>query len=336
MKKNTVFLALILLCALSSAAQPKPPLTLKQAIPLPKVTGRFDHLAIDLGGDRLFIAATGDHAVEVIGLKTGKVLQSIDGLGKPHGLAWDAATGSLYVSDGSLGELRVYKGTPFALAGTIKLSGDADDMAYDAARQLLFVGHGGKDAANPARIAIVNTGDFSVTANVPVDMHPEGLAVDPKSGRVFANLADAGAVVAIDTHARSIAAQWKLTAAEDNVPLAFDAQHRLLYLACRTPGTLIALDAATGKEVASLPAAAGADDLFYDPTLSRIYLIGGSGEVDAYQVDEAKALHPLAVLHTVAGAKTGLFVPAQKLLYLGVPGDGSHAAEIRVYATDSH
>ena len=65
-------------------------------------------------------------------------------------------------------------------------------------------------------------------------------------------------------------------------------EHQLLYVACRTPGTVIALDAATGKEVASLPAAGGADDLFYDPALRRVYVISGAGEVDAYQVDKAK------------------------------------------------
>jgi YVTN family beta-propeller protein len=51
------------------------------------VQGKFDHLAIDIKGNRLFIAATGNHSVEVIDLKSNKVQQSIVGLGKPHGLA---------------------------------------------------------------------------------------------------------------------------------------------------------------------------------------------------------------------------------------------------------
>ena len=82
------------------------------------------------------------------------------------------------------------KGKPLALAGNIKLSDDADDMVYDEARHLLFVGHGGKDAANPANVAVVNTATFALKANVAVAAHPEGLAVDPQSGRVFANIAD--------------------------------------------------------------------------------------------------------------------------------------------------
>jgi 4-phytase / acid phosphatase len=333
MKTIAIMLASIALCGSTAKAQPKPPLTLQRTIALPGVSGKFDHLAIDEAGNRLFIAATGNHSVEVIDLKTDKVQQSITGLGKPHGLAWVAATGSLYVSDGALAELRVYKGTPLVLAGKIKLSDDADDMVYNDASHLLFVAHGGKDAANPAMVAIVNTGDFSLAANVPVTTHPEGLDLDARSGRVFANLADSGEVAVIDTATNAISTHWKLTKAADNVPLAYDSEDRVLYIACRTPGTVIAVNATTGKEVASQPAAGGIDDLFYDAALRRVYAISGAGEVDAYQADGAKSLHPLEVLHTAAGAKTALFVAVRNLLYVGVPGAGDHAAEIRVYAT---
>jgi len=320
--------------SVSGTAQALPPaLQLSRTIVLSGVSGKFDHLAIDAAGHRLFIAATGNHSVEVIDLKTDKVEQSIAGMGKPHGLAWVAATGSLYVADGSLGELRVYHGSPLTLAGKIKLSDDADDMVYDAADRLLFVGHGGIDAANPANVAVVSTEPFGLVANLPVATHPEALEIDPQSRRVFANIADSNEVAVIDIASKAITARWKLTKAAENVPLAFDGEHQLLYVACRRPGTLIALDAASGKEVAGLPAAAGADDLFYDPALKRVYVISGPGEVDAYQVDEAKTLHTLGVLHTAAGAKTALFFAAQNLLYVGVPGVDGHAAQIRVYRT---
>jgi 4-phytase/acid phosphatase len=308
-------------------------LQLSRTIALTGVTGKFDHLAIDTADNLLFITAGTNHSVEVIDLKTDKVRQSITGLGKPHGLAWEASTGSLYVSDGQLAELRVYKGSPLVLAGKMKLSDDADDMALDEERHLLFVAHGGKDAANPANVAIVNTANFSLVANVSTAAHPEGVTFDPKSGRVFANIADSNEVLAINSAGKTITADWKLTKAGDNVPVAFDGEDELLFVACRTPGMVIALDAATGKEIASLPAAPGADDLFYDSSLRRVYVISGAGEIDSYQVDKKKSLRPLEVVHTAAGAKTALFVPTQSLLYVGVPGVGGKAAEIHVFST---
>jgi hypothetical protein len=62
-------------------------------------------------------------------------------------------------------------------------------------------------------------------------------------------------------------------------------------------------------------------------------MISGVGEVDTYQVDEAGAVRPLGVLQTAPGAKTGLFVPSENLLYLGVPGTADHPVEIRTYST---
>lgn len=330
---TTLVLTASLLSMTGQAQTSAPPLQLSRTIVLAGVTGKFDHLAIDTADNLLFITAGTNHSVEVIDLKRDAVRQSITGLAKPHGLAWDSATGSLYVSDGQLAELRVYKGTPFALADKIKLSDDADDMAYDETRHLLFVAHGGKDAANPANVATVNTTNFSLAANVATSAHPEGVTFDPKSGRVFANVADSNEVAAIDPAGKTIVARWKLTKAADNVPIAFDSGDQLLFVACRTPGMVIALDAITGKEIASQPAAPGADDLFYDPALRRVYVISGAGEVDSYQVDEARNLHPLEVVHTAAGAKTALFVPAQNLLYVGVPGVGGKPAEIRVFST---
>ena len=332
MKKITLTLALVLLCASFTNAQTKSPLTLQQTIPLPGVTGKFDHFAVDTERGLLFAAATGNHSGEVVDLKTNKVRQSIAGLGKPHGLVWVGSTGSLYVADGALGELMVYNGTPLALAGTLKLSDDADDMVYDEASHLLFVGHGG--AANPAKIAVVDTIRFSIVASLSVATHPEALEIDAHERRVFANIAESNEVAVIDLASRAITAQWKLSRAGDNVPLAYDVARHLLYVGCRTPGTLIALDAATGKEVAVAPAAEGVDDLFYDAALSRVYLISGAGEVDSYQVGRDKSLRRLGTLLTAAGAKTGLLVPAQNLLYVGIPGAGVQSAQIRVYSTE--
>jgi DNA-binding beta-propeller fold protein YncE len=326
-----IALLLSLFAASPSAAQTlAPAFHLVRTISLPRISGKFDHFAFDAAGNRLFAAATGNHSVQVIDLKNDEVEQSIIGLGKPHGLAWVPATGSLYVADGALAELRVYTGIPLALAGKIKLSDDADDMVYDETSHLLFVGHGSNDAA---MVALVDTQHFNLLANLSVATHPEALDIDPASHRVFANIAGSSEIAVIDTAAKDVTAHWKLTRATDNVPLAFDSEHQILFVACRTPGTLIALDATTGKELASLPAAGGADDLFYDPALRRVYLISGSGEVDAYQVDKAKALHSLGALKTAASAKTALFVPSQNLLYVGVPGIAERPAEIRVYST---
>lgn len=312
-----------------------PPLQIVKTIPLLGVTGKFDHFAIDTAGNRLFVAATGNHSVEVVNLTTGKVEQSITGLGKPHGLAWIEHTHSLYVADGSLAELRCYQGSSLKLTGTLKLSNDADDMVYNEANHLLFVGHGGSDAASPALIAVVDTDTFDLKANIPVATHPEALDIDVEGQRVFANIADSSEVALLDGAGKAVTSRWKLAKASDNVPLAYDASHHVLYVACRKPASLIAIDATSGKELSAAPIGQGADDLFYNSALHRVYVISGASEVDEFQIDSSGGLHSLGIIHTAPGAKTALFVPSQALLYVGVPGIDGHPSEIRVYATTS-
>ena len=323
--------ALLLLSSLAASSQTSQ-LQLNQTIPLPGVAGKFDHFAIDAIGHRLFAAAAGNHSVEVIDLKTAKVEQSIAGLGKPHGLAWDQAAGSLYVSDGSNAELRLYKGSPLKLAGSIKLSDDTDDMVFDEAHHLLYVGHGGGSAAVPAKVAVIDTAKFALLANLTMASHPEGLDLDEQHRRIFANIADSAEVTVIDGASNTVVAHWKLSGATDNVPMAYDSGRMRLYVACRTPAALLQLNASTGAENARVATGDGADDLFFDAAQGRLYVISGAGEVDVIRVD-GNGMATVGVTHTAVGAKTALFVPAENNLYVGVPATGAKPAEIRVYST---
>src|SRR5436853_7258882 len=65
----------------SASRSSSAPLVLVQRIPLPNVTGRMDHLGIDLEGHRLFAAALGENqnTVEVVDYQAGKRIFSIRG-----------------------------------------------------------------------------------------------------------------------------------------------------------------------------------------------------------------------------------------------------------------
>lgn len=332
MNLETAAVVLLLSLGASSAGtQASPPLTLQRAIALPNGTGKFDHFAFDLNTTRLFIAATGNHSVEVLDLNAGKVTESLTGIGKPHGLAW--VPGFLYAADGTQGDVKIFAGSPLNQSKSVKLSDDADDMVYDPKSKLLYVGHGGGDAANPAAIAVIDTTDQKLLTNLPVATHPEGLDIDNAHDRIFVNVAESAEVIVIDGASHTQAASWKLMRAKDNVPLTYDAEHEVLFVACRTPARLLELDANSGRELADLPSHDGADDVFYDPELHRIYLIAGSGAIDVYEIDAGKAVRTIGTIPTSPGAKTGLLVPSQHALFVGAPATGSKQAEILHYST---
>ena len=65
---RATFLIGTLLLGSGAARAQNGPLRLVQTIPMPGVEGRIDHLAVDLKGQRLFVAALGNNTVEVVDL----------------------------------------------------------------------------------------------------------------------------------------------------------------------------------------------------------------------------------------------------------------------------
>jgi YVTN family beta-propeller protein len=58
-------------------------LHLVTTIQLPNVSGRIDHLAFDTKNQTIFVAALGNNTVEVVDLKSRKVIQTIKGQHEP-------------------------------------------------------------------------------------------------------------------------------------------------------------------------------------------------------------------------------------------------------------
>ncbi len=119
-----------------------PPLKLVGTIPMPGVSGRIDHLSIDLKGRRLFVSALGNNTVEVLDLASGKDIHSITGMHEPQGVFFVPESNRIFVANGGDGVVRVLDGSSYKQLSTVQLSSDADDIRYDAAHHLVFVGYG--------------------------------------------------------------------------------------------------------------------------------------------------------------------------------------------------
>src|SRR4051812_43610695 len=101
------------------------PLRLLQTVSLEGVEGRFDHFAVDVTGERLFVAAIGNNTVEVIDLRGGKRMQTLRGMQKPAGLLWVGDRNRLYVASSGDGALDIFHGSSFELIKSIKELDDA-------------------------------------------------------------------------------------------------------------------------------------------------------------------------------------------------------------------
>lgn len=316
----------ILLCALaggSRAAEPEAPLVLEHAIPLTGVSGRIDHMAVDLGRKRLFVAELGNGSVDVLDLSTGRALDRIGGLRAPQGIGYAPAADVIAVASAGDGSVRLFRGEDLSPAGKIELGNDADNIRLDPRSGRLFVGYG------DGGLAVLDPASRAVASRAKLPAHPEGFQIDPVARRAFVNVPEARQVAVLDLDTGRQVANWRVAGLRGNFPMALDAADAVLATVFRSPARLVLLDAGSGAVEATLDTCGDADDVFFDPRRHRIYVSCGAGAIDVMQ-REAAGYRRLSRIGTAPGARTSLFVPELDRLFVaaraGGLGPGSEAA----------
>jgi len=298
-------------------------LLLAQTIDLPGVSGRIDHLAVDLEGKRLFVAALAAGSLEVVDLSAGRVVARFASLVEPQGVAYLAARHRVVVASGGSGRVEAYEGAPSAVAAVSNLD-DADNVRFDARSDQLWVGYG-------RALALLDPQTLAVTRKIELPGHPEAFELEPAGLRVFVNVPSAGQVVVIDRQSATIASTWPVTGAAGNFPMALDESSNRLYIATRRPALLQTYDTTTGKRVAELAICGDADDLFFDAQRRQLYAVCGQGVVAVVAKRGTDRYEVVERLETAPGARTGLFVPRLSTLFVAVPARAGAAAQIRAY-----
>ncbi len=301
------------------------PLQLEEQIPVPHVAGRLDHFSADVKRKRLFVSALGNNTVEVIDTFQGKVIHSIPGLSQPQGPLYVPGFDKLYVANAADGKVRVFDGATYTLKKTIDFGKDPDNIRYDAASKKVFVGFGEEDGG----IAMIDPAtDERVGAVLKTEGHPESFQVEASGERVYANVPDAGNVVESIDRKTGAVTKWPLTGLRGNYAMALnEGDHRLFTITRKTP-MMVVLDTTTGKEVARLRAAGECDDVFFDESRKRVYVIGAEGLISVFQQNDPDHFELVATVPTAVGIRTGFFYAKRDRLYVGVPAKGSEPAQV--------
>src|SRR5713101_290469 len=273
----SLLLATLLVSSRPAAGQEPPALSLETHIPLQNVKGRIDHFSVDVKGQRLFVAAVDNHTLEVVDLKSGKQVHTITDLAEPQGVFYDASTNRLFVACGLDGVTKIYDGTTFKLIATFKFPDDADNIRYDARTKQVIVGYAGakslrKREEGTGGLGFLDT-NGKLIREVVIDAHPESFRLETKGTRIFVNVPDKQEIEVVDAVKGTILARWPVTAAKNNFPMSLDEAHHRLIVGTWMPPRLLAFDTESGKQVASNEIAGNTDDLFYDASKGRVYVL---------------------------------------------------------------
>lgn len=316
----------LLLVASPSGAQTTetPVLNLEAKIPLGKVKGRIDHMALDPLRNRLFVAELENNSLAVVDLEARKVVHVINGLTEPQGVGYELSSDTLYVANGGDGSVRLYGGADYAETGRIDLGDDADNVRIDPDTKRVLVGYGA------GAIATIDPARRTKIAVFPLPVHPESFQLDRKNNQILVNLPRARAIAVLDRASGRATAIWPTKESGTNFPMALDEDTGRILLAFRAPGRLAALSGGNGKSVASVELCDDADDMFVDAKRARIYVSCGEGFLDVFDA-RAGDYRLLGRVPTVRGARTSYYIPTVDRLFLAVRAASSEPAAVWVY-----
>ena len=333
MKKRILVLVTVLaVFGVKARCQEPAPLKRVQTFKLPAdVKGNFDHFGIDLKGGRLFTTPEGYHAVVVFDLKTGNLIHTIGGIGKPHAVLYREDLNRIYITDGDAGEVKIFDGTKYELLSSVKLLEDADSIGYDPATKYLYVDNGGGDVHQTySMFSIVDTTAGEKLQDIKIDGDTlEAMALESSSPKIYVNNRAKNQVDVVDREKRELTASWPVTQCKTNVAMALDEGNHRLFVACRS-GQIAVLDTQTGKEVTAFPITKGVDDITYDGKSKRIYA-ACDGDVDVYEQSSPDSYKLLGKVHTGPMGRTARLVPELNRYFVAVPQHGTTSAEVLVF-----
>ena len=301
-------------------------LKLEATVALPDVKGRIDHMSADIAGKRLFVAALGNDTVEVIDVGNNRHERSVRGFGEPQGVLYIASRKRLYVANGNGNRVDILDADTFDVKKRIDAN-DADNLRFDSRSNAAVVGYG------RGALRTIDVASEDVSGEIKLPAHPESFQLERNGPRAFVNLPDAHHVAVVDRVRRVIVGSWETPGAAANFPMALDEASGRLFVGARRPAVLLAYEIATGKIVARVPIGEDSDDIFFDAERKRLYVICGEGRVDVF-LQESPDRYVLAEsVKTAPRARTGLFVPELRRLYVAAPAAGA-PARVLVYAIE--
>jgi DNA-binding beta-propeller fold protein YncE len=299
------------------------PLALEAKIPLGEVKGRIDHLAVDLGRRRLFVAELGNDSVGVIDLDRREVIHVIADLRGPQGIAHEASTDTIYVANGGDGTVRIFKAADFASLGRMDLGDDADNIRVDATTKQLFIGYAS------GALAVIDPANRKKIADIALKAHPESFQLDNSTPRIFVNVPDKQTISVIDRNVRREIAVWP-TGNGTHFAMALDRESKRLLVSFRNPPKLGVFEMGNGSHVASVETCGDIDDMFVDAKRRRVYVSCGEGFVDVLDSTRS-AYERLARISTVPGARTSLFVPDFDRFFVAARATAEQPAAVWVF-----
>lgn len=270
--------------------------------------GSWDYLSVDSAARRLYVTH-GSHIV-VIDLDKETVVGDIANTPGVHGFALAPELGRGFSSNGGEAKAGIVDLKSLATVAKVDTGAGPDAILYEPGRQEVYTFNG---RGNSATVFGAKSG--AVVATIALPGKPEFGVADASVGRVYLNIENQNAVVAIDTKTHAVVNTWPIAPGESASGMAFDAAHHRLFLGCENQ-VMVMMDSATGKVVATVPIGQRVDANAFDAGLQLAFSSNGEGTVTIAHEDSPDKLTVVQTLKTQPSARTMALDPKTHKIYL--------------------
>jgi DNA-binding beta-propeller fold protein YncE len=286
--------------------------------------GGFDHAAVHEATGRIYVAHTANDAVDVIDIEAQTYVGSIPGLSAVAGALVAADPDLVFTSNRGENTVGVFAPGDAPRVEKIGVGVRPNGLAYDPRRARLLAAHVGDPAiAGSCTVSVVDVRARKRLADVAVAGRTRWTVYDPVADAFHVNIADPPQIVVV-APGDPIAIRRVVTIPHAGPHgLDIDPARRRLFCACDA-GVLLEIEADGGAVIATAPIAGVPDVVFFNPTLSRLYVaIGEPGLIEVFDTSPLRRHETIA---TEAGAHTLSFDASRNIVCAFLPA--SHRAAV--------
>jgi DNA-binding beta-propeller fold protein YncE len=248
--------------------------------------------------------------VQVLDLKTEKLVGSIPGTLGVHGIAIAKEFGKGFITAGRLDSVVVFDLLTLQTTAKIKTDKNPDAVIYDPFTKRIFTFNG-----RGSSVTAIDAKTNEVIGTLAVPGKPEAAVADGK-GKIFVNIEDKSTIVKFDAKTLKIESEWPLDPGKEPSGLAIDLKTHRLFSACGESKTIVVVDAVSGKIVSSLPMGEGCDGLVYIKEDQNALASCGEGVLTVVHQKNPKDYSVIQTLPTRKSARTITFSEAEKKIYM--------------------
>ena len=274
---------------------------------IPGPDGGWDYASFDPAHRRVYVA----HGTVVLALDadTGKLNPDFAAGAGLHEVLPIPGTDEIVTTNSRDSSAKIISAKDGSLIASVPVDPDADSAVYDPATKLAVVVNG-----DPGELTLVDVAARKVAGVIKLEPGLEFAQVDGK-GRLFVNVEAKGEIAVVDLKARKLVATWAMAGCTRATGLAFVEGDRLIS-SCGS-GVAKILDAATGKEIASLPIGGFPDAVLYDP-VRHLAMVPTAldGKLNVIALDGPNNNAMIDRVPTQIGARTGAVDPKTGRVYL--------------------